>query len=181
MSQDQNKEIETPEAFLNADAATLTGARAKSMDTPPYDSTVDRHRYAGFWIRVAATMIDSLLLVGISFLIFNPIRRATGYEGAIFSPIDLIELIVDFLYIILLTWWSGQTLGKMLTGIRVISARNGGIRGKLTLGQVILREVVGKMLSSIPLGLGFLWVAWGDRKRGWHDMIAKTFVIRDRI
>ncbi|WP_134684211.1 RDD family protein [Brevibacillus migulae] len=138
------------------------------------------HRYAGFWIRVAATLIDSLFLVGISFLLFNPLRRLLGYPEGVYSPIDVVELIVNFLYFVLLTWWSGQTLGKMLVGIRVIHARNDGGRQRLSLGQVILREVIGKLLSSIPFGLGYLWVGWNEKKRGWHDMIANTFVIKER-
>ncbi|NGQ95244.1 RDD family protein [Brevibacillus sp. SYP-B805] len=169
-----------PEDFLNTDAAALTGARARSGGPTPDGAANESHRYAGFWIRAAATLADTLLLVGLSFLIFNPLRRMAGYEAVAFSPIDWIEMVVDFLYTILLTWWTGQTLGKMLTGIRVISARNGGAQGKLTLGQVILREVVGKLLAVIPLGLGYLWVGWSDRKRGWHDMIAKTYVVKVR-
>jgi len=143
-------------------------------------SSPNPYRYAGFWIRVAATLIDSLFLVGISFLLFNPLRRLMGYTEEVYSPIDVIELIVNFLYFVLLTWWTGQTLGKMLVGIRVINARNDGQRQRLSLGQVFLREVIGKLLSSIPLGLGYFWVGWNDKKRGWHDMIANTLVIKER-
>lgn len=144
------------------------------------DDTHVVHRYAGFWIRFAAILVDSLFLVGISYLLFNPLRRLMGYEEEIFSPVDLIELVVQFLYFILLTWWSGQTLGKMLLGIRVISGRTDGQRGNLSFWQSFLREFVGKILSFIPLGLGYFWVGWNEKKRGWHDMIANTYVIKQR-
>ncbi|ELK44024.1 hypothetical protein D478_00315 [Brevibacillus agri BAB-2500] len=92
--------------------------------------------------------------------------------------IDLMEALFGLLYMILLTWWTGQTLGKLITGIRVISARQS--RGNLSSGQVILREVIGKFLSTLPFGLGYLWVAWNPQKQGWHDLLAKTYVVYDR-
>lgn len=134
--------------------------------------------FAGFWIRVGATLLDMLFLVGISMLIFNPLRRAFGVYGALFSMIDLLEILFGLLYMVLLTWWTGQTLGKAITGIRVVSARQA--RGNLDAGQVFLREVIGKLLSSLPIGLGYLWVGWNQRKQGWHDLLAKTYVIRER-
>lgn len=162
------------------DAVDLTGMQADETSRLPAGKGSTTYRYAGFWIRVAASLIDSLFLVGLSFLLFNPLRRAMGYMDDVLSPVDLIELITNFLYFILLTWWFGQTLGKMLVGIRVISARTNGQRGRLTIGQVFLREVIGKLLSSLPLGLGYFWVGWNEKKRGWHDMIANTYVIWDR-
>jgi uncharacterized RDD family membrane protein YckC len=133
--------------------------------------------FAGFWIRVGATLLDMLFLVGISMLIFNPLRRAMGVYGVL-SLIDLLEILFGLLYMVLLTWWTGQTLGKAITGIRVVSARQA--RGNLDAGQVFLREVIGKLLSWLPIGLGYLWVGWNQRKQGWHDLLAKTYVIRDR-
>lgn len=149
----------------------------ESEELHPIPDTPSVH-YAGFWIRVAATLLDSLFLVGISMLLFNPLRRAWGVYGAAFSFIDLVEVIFDLLYLILLTWWTGQTLGKMITGIRVINARSS--RTTLTGGQVFLREVIGRFLASLPLSLGYMWVGWHPRKQGWHDLLAKTYVIYER-
>ncbi|KQL46185.1 hypothetical protein AN963_14520 [Brevibacillus choshinensis] len=149
-----------------------------SQQLQPIPETQPVHHYAGFWIRVAATMLDSLFLIGINMLIFNPLRRAWGLTDAFFSFIDLIEIVFDLLYLILLTWWTGQTLGKMILGIRVINARQS--RGNLTAGQVFLREVIGKFLSSLPFSLGYMWVGWNRRKQGWHDLLAKTYVIYER-
>ncbi|MFS0553580.1 RDD family protein [Brevibacillus sp. 179-C9.3 HS] len=144
----------------------------------PYPEAHPQHLYAGFWIRVVASLLDSLFLIGISYLVFNPLRRVFAVPYASFHFIDLLEVVFDLLYLILLTWWSGQTLGKLITGIRVISARQA--RGSLSVGQVLLREVIGKFVASLVFGLGYLWVAWHPRKQGWHDLIAKTYVIRDR-
>ncbi len=172
------KEPTLPESFLNADAAAdMSTAGRFPGDGEP--SIPDRPLpYAGFWIRFLASLLDGLLLQGVTLLVFNPMRRAMGIVPEELSIVDLIELVVYFLYYIVLTWWSGQTLGKLITGIRVISANQP--RGKLTLGQVLLREVIGKLLSAILLGLGYLWVAWNGKKQGWHDLMARTYVIRDR-
>ncbi|CAI8933022.1 putative membrane protein [Brevibacillus sp. IT-7CA2] len=144
----------------------------------PYPEAYPQHSYAGFWIRVVASLLDSMFLIGISYLVFNPLRRVFSVPYASFHFIDLVEALFDLLYMILLTWWTGQTLGKLITGIRVISARQA--RGNLSGGQVLLREVIGKFVASLVFGLGYLWVAWHPRKQGWHDLIAKTYVIRDR-
>ncbi|MBH0331414.1 membrane protein [Brevibacillus brevis] len=143
-----------------------------------YHEACPQHSYAGFWIRVVASLLDSMFLIGISYLVFNPLRRVFSVPYASFHFIDLVEVLFDLLYMILLTWWTGQTLGKLITGIRVISAKQ--VRGNLTGGQVFLREVIGKFVASLVFGLGYLWVAWHPRKQGWHDLIAKTYVIRDR-
>ena len=68
----------------------------------------------------------------------------------------------------------GQTIGKMIFGIQVVNSQ-GNIPA---IGSVLLREVVGKFLSAIALGLGYLWVAWDKNKRGWHDHIGGTYVVR---
>lgn len=143
----------------------------------PLPETPQVH-FAGFWIRVAATLLDTLFLVGLNLLIFNPLRRAWGVMDAYFSFIDLIEIVIGLLYLVLLTWLTGQTLGKIITGIRVINARQS--RGNLTAGQVFLREVIGKFISSLPFSLGYMWVGWNPRKQGWHDLLAKTHVIYER-
>jgi uncharacterized RDD family membrane protein YckC len=184
--QQQRNEAETPQEFLSSDAAAVTGRYGAPEDgSSAYRDQQaaqpeEQPKFAGFWIRVGANLIDSLFLLGVSYLIFNPIRRSLGYTPEMLSPVDYIEFAVDMLYMVLLTWWTGQTLGKMLLGIRVVSARKSEGRKQLTLGQVLLREVIGKLLSAIVLGLGYLWVAWNPKKQGWHDLIAKTYVIRER-
>ncbi|KZE53974.1 hypothetical protein AV540_07015 [Brevibacillus parabrevis] len=140
--------------------------------------TSREHQFAGFWIRVAATLLDSLFLIGVSMLIFNSLRRNLGVSGDFLSLIDLLEALFGLLYLVLLTWWTGQTLGKQIIGIRVISAKHA--RGRLTGGQVILREVLGKLLSSLVFCIGYMWVGWNPQKQGWHDLLAKTYVIWDR-
>ncbi len=86
----------------------------------------------------------------------------------------IVAYILGVLYYVLLTTMRGQTLGKMALGIQVID-RRGNIP---SLGTVLLREIVGKFLSGLVLYLGYVWAGWDREKRGWHDHIASTYVIR---
>jgi uncharacterized RDD family membrane protein YckC len=68
----------------------------------------------------------------------------------------------------------GQTLGKMALGIRVV-ARDGG---NPSFGTAFLREIIGKLVSGIPLCLGYLWMLWDPEQQTWHDKMAGTHVER---
>ncbi|RNB74576.1 hypothetical protein EDM52_09980 [Brevibacillus invocatus] len=63
-------------------------------------------------------------------------------------------------------------------GIRVIPV--GAKRQTLSIGQVLVREWIGKPLCLLPFGLGYMWVGWNKKKQGWQDLIAHTFVIREK-
>ena len=47
-------------------------------------------------------------------------------------------------------------------------------------GAVVMREVVGKILSALVIFIGFFWILVDDRRQGWHDKIGKTFVVKAR-
>ncbi|MCX5757389.1 MAG: RDD family protein [Candidatus Hydrogenedentes bacterium] len=79
---------------------------------------------------------------------------------------------------VILFWrfWSA-TPGKMLCGTRrIVDADTGGT---LSTMQCILRYL-GYLISTIPLCLGFAWVAFDGRKQGFHDKLAHTVVVRRR-
>ena len=143
------------------------------MTTAVQPQPIARANEAGFWIRVAAFLIDSIV-IGIVAGVF------TGGE-AITNP-DIynarhtgIENIASFLFFTLL--WSsvggGQTLGMRLLGLRVVD-RDGMLIGY---GTAVLRYI-GLILSAAAILIGLVWVAFDPHKQGWHDHIAGTFVIR---
>ena len=68
---------------------------------------------------------------------------------------------------------SGQTVGKRATSIRVISSLDGGPIG---FGRGLLRYL-GKIISGIAIGLGYLWMLWDPERQTWQDKIANTFVV----
>jgi len=141
-------------------------------------------RYAGFWRRFVAYIIDMLVLWGVvgggMWLLVPGFLFIPGPLGAVFLTGVLLLLaaasVVPFLYFWLMTAFLGQTLGKMALGIRVVN-RAGQPPG---LGWAFLREFFGKFLSSLFFGIGYIWAAFDSDKQAWHDKIAATFVIVGR-
>ena len=122
---------------------------------------VDHVEYMGFWIRLAAWVIDNVVLLVPSLLA----ESVLPFWGPV---------IVGTLYAVLFIGLKGQTPGKMALGIQVVDER-GNIPG---IGRAVLREIIGKFVSTLVVLLGFLWVGWDAQKRGWHDYIGGTYVIR---
>ena len=123
--------------------------------------------YAGFWIRFAAMVVD-MVVVAIPTLIIQSL-----FGSLILSYV--ISCIVPWVYFSLMTYYKAATLGKMLMGIRVVSID----QKRLTLKQVLLREIVGKFVSGLLFVFGYIIVAFTSKKQAVHDMLAKTIVVRD--
>lgn len=136
---------------------------------------------AGFWLRVVASMIDSLLLgvvqVTLSLLISLVIHLlgvAAGGDGAINLVIWLFGASLGMGYAVFFTGYCGQTPGKMALRIKVI--RTDG--RQLSYSRATLREIFGKFISGLLLCIGYLMVIFDDQKQGLHDRIADTYVIK---
>lgn len=165
------REAEPDARFCDNCGAALDaqgGEPAYAPGMPYFEQGAQDVEYMGFWIRLAALLIDGILLTIVSLVL----RFALGES----TFISMLNLAINLGYAIILTAWRGQTVGKMALGIQVLD-RQGNIPG---IGAVLLREIIGKFLSAIALGLGYLWVAWDKEKRGWHDHIAGTYVVRKR-
>ena len=142
---------------------------------------LDAHtRYAGFWRRLAATLIDTLLLVAVAI----PVMMLFGYSmmprmqpGTLPSMPDLNGFLLNYILPLALTvfFWMKflGTPGKLLLSCHVVDAKTGA---PLRLGQSVLRYFA-YIVSTLPFCLGFAWIAWDKRKQGFHDKIAKTVVI----
>ena len=143
----------------------------------------DQVDYAGFLSRLAATLVDTLLL----FLILTPLNylfsggpdtSAAPTVPAAGGGIDWSALLVNDLLpmVLIIFFWVRYraTPGKMLMDCQVVDATT---HENLRPGQALLRYV-GYFLSLLPLGLGFLWILWDKQHRGFHDLIAHTVVLR---
>jgi uncharacterized RDD family membrane protein YckC len=123
-------------------------------------------RYAGFWIRLVATLIDGLILFAIAFVCIITII------GILALPFLLLG------YMPFLWWKRGATFGQSALGLRVVRAIDGGpIDGGMACIRAIvywLENIGGYILIGY---LGFIWAAFEPRKRAWHDMAAGTVVI----
>lgn len=148
--------------------------REKEIEEKPQITSNEPLEFAGFWPRFWATILDSMVLLAMSYLLFDPIRKILGVEKDLYSIVDLMETIVGFIYYIVLTVKYGQTLGKMAVGIQVITQEG----EPLTWGKVIYREIIGKIVSCLVLFIGYLAVAFDSKKRAWHDRMARTYVVK---
>lgn len=139
--------------------------------------------YAGFWVRLAAYCIDSLivfaglLVVRLFMAGVSSLAKGTVLDGGIlfqYTLKDIVLYVFEVLYFILCTYYTGTTLGKKALNLRVVSALNGQ---KLSLLDVVYRETIGRFLCSISIGIGYVIVGIDKEKRGIHDMLCDTRVI----
>jgi uncharacterized RDD family membrane protein YckC len=136
-------------------------------------------QYVGFWARVGAAIIDSILMA----IVLVPVGRMV-YGGAHWSDIArldspaniMVNGVLPAIAVILFWVYRQATPGKMAIGAKIVDAKT---LGKPSTGQLIGRYF-SYYLSSIVLLLGFIWVGIDARKQGWHDKLAGTLVVRSR-
>lgn len=138
---------------------------------------LENTEYAGFWIRVGAALIDTVLSMLVTI---PPLIGIYGMEyfdsTALFAGAwDFwISWVLPAIAVIIFWVCKSATPGKMLTKIKIIDERSGG---KLSVGQSIGRYLA-YFISMLPLMLGIFWVAFDKKKQGWHDKISGTVVIK---
>lgn len=133
---------------------------------------------APFLLRCGAFLIDYIVLVSVP-VIGLLIARSSGEDGAklLNSEINstgwLIALLIGLTNFVIFPMFSGQSLGKMLTGLRVVN-----MDGEFpSFTKLLLRHSVGYLLTLITGGLGFLFSVLNIKGRALHDFIAGTIVI----
>ena len=136
--------------------------------------------YVGFWKRVAASLIDTLILL----IVIVPLLLAvygTGYlaraqESGLAGFWDfVIQVVLPAVAVILFWKYRGATPGKMAVSARIVDARSGAAPST---GQLVGRYFA-YIVSALPLGLGFFWIGIDRRKQGFHDKLANTVVVYD--
>ena len=68
----------------------------------------------------------------------------------------------------------GQNLGHLFLGLQVVDHRGEPVG----FWRMVFREVIGKLISGLVCSLGYLWVAIDKDRRGWHDMMGNTYVVK---
>jgi uncharacterized RDD family membrane protein YckC len=111
---------------------------------------------ASLFKRFLAVFIDGLLF-GFLFIVFrNP-------------AFNVLFLVYET---ILVSRWDGYTIGKKIIGIQVVTTSG----GKVDWVKAFIRSI-SRILSGLPLGLGYLWALWDAKSQTWHDKIADTLVV----
>jgi uncharacterized RDD family membrane protein YckC len=132
---------------------------------------------APFALRCGALCIDYILLVTIPVLTLL-LGGATSPQGGGISNTTgwLLATLLFLTNFFILPAVGGQTIGKMLTGIRIVKKNGTGI----SFSTVLLRHILGYFVTAATLGLGFLLAAFNHKGRTLHDYIAGTTVVYAR-
>lgn len=132
-------------------------------------------RYAGFWMRFWAYVLDLIVIGSIERLLVKPLFRFLEIplaEFNMFAPISIASAIIFYLYFVLMTKFFNQTLGKMVFGIKVVDLKN----DQLSWGTILFREWIGRFISA-TIVIGYIIVAFLPKKQGLHDLFTDTSVI----
>ena len=168
---------------------TMPGPGAGALDY----FTQPRVTYAGFWVRVVAHFIDSLIL-GLPFCLIQAALQAAlgapatvappgpGATVSLFTPpwlvlncgLPIVQIVVFWLYFALQESSTYQaTLGKRVMGLYVTDT----FGRPISFGRASARYFA-SFLSSLILGIGYIMAAFTERKQTLHDMMADTLVMK---
>ena len=134
-------------------------------------------RPAGFWIRVVAALLDfavfGIVKLSLGLLAARAWRTELDAPGGVQGVVSVCTMLFAVFYTIVLHSLEGQTIGKLLVGVRVV-----GLDGEPPpLGASVLRYFA-YAVSLLPFGLGFVMAGLRSDRRALHDLIAGTRVER---
>ncbi|MGZ3404917.1 MAG: RDD family protein [Polyangia bacterium] len=151
-----------------------------------------RVRVAGFWRRLAAAIVDVMVLGSVyailstlvAVVLRHPLPRFSqlgpdyvvdmAVNGGVLAEAGVAMLVIlGFLYFFLFTALRGQTFGKHLRRVKVIDAYG----ERPSIARSLLRTAA-YLPSLLLLALGFLWIGFDREKRGLHDWLADTYVVK---
>jgi len=152
----------------------LASSSSSSPEAP------SRTRYVGFWKRVVATILDTLILLVVIvpalIAIYGGEYLVRAQQGGFAGLWDfLLQVVLPAVAVILFWKYRGATPGKMAISAKIVDATTGGAPAT---GRLVVRYIA-YLASMLPLFLGFVWIAIDRRKQGFHDKIAGTVVIYD--
>jgi len=169
-----------PAANTNELAAHAAPVAAASMSAYVEDSTLSQAVvYSGFWRRVAAFLIDSVIL-GVVGAILGIVLGVAMVSGGT-DDTEVVELtgnvvgiFLGWLYYALMESSSKQaTIGKMVMGIKVTDLEGNQISFARASGRHF-----GKIISSLILAIGYLMMLWTEKKQTLHDKMAGCLVVK---
>lgn len=145
-------------------------------------------RWGGFFRRVGAFLVDVLMIVLLSalmgFMAYVGYKvglaahdRAMSWNTAapLVSFLTLAWMGLATIYFVVFHGMEGKTVGKWLLGLRVVGMNQRPISYR----RALLRWIGTIGLGGASFGLAFLWILWQREKRGWHDFLARTWVVRE--
>ncbi len=161
---------------------------------PPFPATDLTPRYAGFWIRFAAEVIDSILVSSISGPLLNylflafllpppPPGIARDQQVALDYVISLLPLALSYVLVTYVIHWlyhaimessaRQATWGKVICGLVISDLEGGRISFGRATSRFFAKQIVGHILT---LGVGFMFCGWTEKKQCLHDILVNTVV-----
>ena len=132
------------------------------------------------WVRLAAVIIDGLIVLGLFIIVFLAGVVSFGLEGGLLGLLVLIPVYLAVLIVqMILLAMRGQTIGKIILRIRIVDSVTGAHAGWARL--ILLRTLVQSIIASIPF-IGFIYALvdalfiFRADHRTIHDLIAGTRV-----
>lgn len=133
------------------------------------------HAYASFGLRAFAFIVDMLVIGAINKILINVLGTDLDYEIYGIEMAEILRWIVTILYFVIISLvTNGQTLGKMIVGIRVISLTS----DKLDLGQILIRETAGRIIQNTIMIL-YLLPIFTPKNQSLIDFFVDTAVVKD--
>lgn len=138
----------------------------------------DVYEAAGFWMRFWAYLTDGIVVFSLNGVILQlaTLIKAEQLMISYWTLSSIIAAITFFVYFSVMTKVYGQTIGKMIFGIKVIHEDE---TADLSWSDIIFREVIGRFIykSFILLNLLYVVVAFNKDKQGIHDLFGETRVV----
>jgi uncharacterized RDD family membrane protein YckC len=138
------------------------------MSSPP--ALTEQPRYAGFWIRLLAYIIDAMILGAITY----PLIQVLNSMGIGDRYTNVLSIAISWMYFAVFEssdWMASP--GKKVLGLIVTDEQG----MKISIG-LATRRYFAKILSGLLLGIGFIMIAFTARKQGLHDKIFHTLVLK---
>ena len=133
------------------------------------------HAYASFGLRAFAFIVDMLVIGAIYKILINVLGTDPDYEIYGIEMAEILRWIVTILYFVIISLVTkGQSLGKMIVGIRVVSLTS----DKLDLGQILIREIAGRLIQNTIMIL-YLLPIFTPKNQSLIDFFVDTAVVKD--
>jgi uncharacterized RDD family membrane protein YckC len=139
---------------------------------------VARLRYAGFWIRFVAYIVDGILLnvvntiIGLPFGITPFSSDVDPAKAGMVLFVSFIQIVVGILYYTIFVGKAGATPGKMALGLKIVRSDGSPVGFGRACGRYF-----SYILSALIFAIGFLMIAFSDEKKGLHDIVCDTRVV----
>ena len=140
----------------------------ETLQTEPH-----ARQHVGFWKRFLAFIIDMVVLYLVGYFLFGTQVVQEGTKTVIKVSYSDWRALIPVLYFYISWLFLGASPAGWVLRTKIIKADG----EKLTWSKGILR-LLGTIPCFLTLGFGFLWIVFNKEKQGWHDLIAKTYVVK---